>query len=377
MGAKSGKLLCTVAAVLAAFPVLTWEASAQTPPAATETPSPAAPVPAAAAPEAPVVNHAPALTAAPTDAPQQLETPQTTPKQDKPKLASDPAADIVNPTRFGKGAIDDAFGAYQRGLYITAYNLALPRAEAGDGAAQVLIADMQARGLGIPVNLADSAKWYGKAAEQGVPEAQFRYGTILLQGKYAPRDPQKAKVLMKAAADSGNAMAQFNYAQILMQEHPGAVGIDSAYPWFEKAAGQGLADGEYALSQILANGTLTIPRDDTKAREFLIKAAKKGYDTAQLDLGRWFVEGRGGPRDYTSGFGWTLRAAAGGNVAAQAQLAKLYYQGLGVEGDPIKAAAWYIIARRAGLSDHELDSFLDGLDDDQMKAALTEANKLR
>ena len=78
-----------------------------------------------------------------------------------------------------------------------------------------------------------------------------------------------------------------------------------------------------------------------------------------------------------SGFGWTLRAAVGGNVAAQAQLAKLYYQGLGVEGDSVKAAAWYMVARRAGLTDPELDSFMDGLDDDQIKAALTEANRMR
>ena len=172
-------------------------------------------------------------------------------------------------------------------------------------------------------------------------------------------------------------MAQFNYGQILLQEHPGDIGIDNAYPWFLKAAAQGLPDGSYAVSQILSNGTLAVPRDDAKAREYLAKAANRGYDTAQLDLGRWLVEGRGGPRDYVSGFGWTLRAAVGGNVAAQAQLAKLYYQGLGVEGDSVKADAWYMVARRAGLTDPELDSFMDGLDDDQIKAALTEANRMR
>ena len=366
MGAKSATLVCSVAAVLASFPVLTHGATAQT-----------APAPAAQGSPAPATSQAPSVTSAPTDAPQHLETPQTTPKHDRPKLASDPAVDIVNPTRFGKGAVDEAFGAYQRGLYKTAYNLALPRAENGDGAAQVLVADMLARGLGIPVNLPESAKWYGKAADQGVPEAQFRYGAIRLQGKYAPKDPAKAKALMKAAADVGNAMAQFNYGQILLQEHPGDIGIDNAYPWFLKAAAQGLPDGSYAVSQILSNGTLAVPRDDAKAREYLAKAANRGYDTAQLDLGRWLVEGRGGPRDYVSGFGWTLRAAVGGNVAAQAQLAKLYYQGLGVEGDSVKAAAWYMVARRAGLTDPELDSFMDGLDDDQIKAALTEANRMR
>ncbi|MGH6862501.1 MAG: tetratricopeptide repeat protein, partial [Phyllobacterium sp.] len=126
-----------------------------------------------------------------------------------------------------------------------------------------------------------------------------------------------------------------------------------------------------------ANGTPTTKRDDIKARQYLVRAAVNGYDTAQMDLGTWLVEGRGGKRDYTAGFRWMSRAAGGGNVAAQARLAKLYRDGLGVEGDSIKAAAWYIVARRAGLNDYELNSFMDGLDDDQMQAAIAEANKLR
>ncbi|WP_040856229.1 tetratricopeptide repeat protein [Phyllobacterium sp. YR531] len=310
-------------------------------------------------------------------APAPLQSPDTTPKQDKPKPLGAPVSDPINPTRFGKGAEDEAFGAYQRGLYKTAYNLALPRAEAGDATAQVLVADILARGLGVPASLAESAKWYEKAANSGAPEAQFRYAGILLEGKYATKDPVKAKELMKAAADSGNAAAQFNLGQILMQEHPGEIGLDNAYPWFLQAAEKGLPDGEYAVSQILANGTVKIKRDESTARQYLIKAAIKGYDTAQMDLGTWLVEGRGGKRDYKSGFGWMLRAAVGGNIAAQARLAKLYRDGLGVEGDSIKAAAWYIVARRAGLNDPDLNSFMDGLDDDQMKAAITEANKLR
>ena len=93
----------------------------------------------------------------------------------------------------------------------------------------------------MPVNMQESAKWYGKAAEQGIPEAQFRYAAILLQGRYAPKDPKKAKELMKAAAEAGNAAAQFNYGQILMQERPGPAGVENAYPWFQKAAEKGSA----------------------------------------------------------------------------------------------------------------------------------------
>lgn len=143
----------------------------------------------------------------------QEQAPATAPKQDKPKSANE-NAQAVNPTRFGKPPEDDAFGAYQRGLYKTAYNLALPRAEAGDAAAQVLVAEILSRGLGVPFNPAEAAKWYGKAAEQGSPEAQFRYSAILLDGQYVAKDPAKARQLTEAAANAGNAAAQFNLGQM-------------------------------------------------------------------------------------------------------------------------------------------------------------------
>lgn len=296
-------------------------------------------------------------------------------KSDRPEPgASGPA---VNPSRFGQGPVDEAFGAYQRGLYVTALNLALPRAKDGDGAAQTLAAEIYSRGLGVPVNLAEAARWYGEAAKKGVPEAQFRYGVMLLEGKQVEKDLVRGEELMKGAAEAGNPLAQFNYAQLLVKARPGENGLQDAYPWFMKAADAGLPDAQYAVSQILATGTPAVPKNEAKAREILEKAARRNYDTAQLDLATWLVEGRGGPRNYDEGFKWMLRAAQGGNVAAQARLAKLYYMGLGVEGNSIEAAAWYIVAKRAGLQDEELNDFMDGLTDEEQKQAITRANELK
>jgi TPR repeat protein len=78
-----------------------------------------------------------------------------------------------------------------------------------------------------------------------------------------------------------------------------------------------------------------------------------------------------------AGFGWMRRAAQGGNVAAQNRLARLYVEGLGVEPDGIEGAAWYIIARRAGLVDRYMEDVMQGLTDDETKKAIERANKLR
>ena len=110
----------------------------------------------------------------------------------------------------------------------------------------------------------------------------------------------------------------------------------------------------------------------SRPASLLAQAARQNYDTAQIDLAAWMIEGRGGARDLKSGFGWMKQAAEGGNVAAQNRLAKLYMDGIGTDPDLILAGAWYIVARRAGLIDPEMDDFLQGLSDDQTKQALAE-----
>lgn len=300
-----------------------------------------------------------------------------TDKASRGPMLEPPSADHINPNRFGENPDDVAFGAFQRGLYLTAFNLAMPRAKDGDKAAQTLVAEIYARGLGVPVNDKEAAHWYGLAAAQGVPEAEFRYALYLLDGRVVEKNKEKAERMMKSAAESGNPQAQFNYAQLLVANLPGKGGLDAAFPWYQKAADAGIADAQYALSQIYANGTFTIVADDQKARVWLEKAARQNFDTAELDLGTWLVDGRGGPRDPKRGFAWLMRAARAGNVAAAARIAKLYRNGVGVDADPVTAAAWYIVAHRAGLTDPDLDVFMDGLTDEQVHQAIEKANRLR
>ena len=268
-----------------------------------------------------------------------------------------PKTSIQN--RFGGPPADAAYGAFQRGLYMTALNLALPRAEAGDPAAQTLAAEILSRGLGVARDEAEAAKWYQLAAEQGVPEAQFQYALLLLDGRFVKKDPQGAYALMQAAAEAGNRLAQFNFAQLLVDREPGDVGMAKAVSYY-RARRRGrpcrcaICDGADLSPTAPAARSATMSRRGAGCS----LAARQNFDTAQLDLGTWLVEGRGGKRDLKAGFGWMKRAADGGNVAAQNRLAKLYMGGIGTEPDSIDAAAWYFLARRAGLTDPEMDDFL-------------------
>ncbi|MCV0394256.1 MAG: sel1 repeat family protein [Rhizobiaceae bacterium] len=299
-----------------------------------------------------------------------------------PTLAADggkpgSAGEEVAPSRFGQKQEDAAFGAFQRGLYLTALNLAKPRAEAGDGQAQTLMAEIYSRGLGVRQDPAKAAELYGKAAEQGVPEAQFQYALILLDGEHAKKDRERAFTLMRSAADAGNRFAQFNYAQMLVGREPGGEGLRKAVPYYELAAGQGLADAQYAMAQVHMNGVGGRRVNEAEARRWLEKAALQNFDSAQVELGTMLVQSGEGEAAEKLGYQWLKRAAESGNVAGQIRLARLYRAGIGVERDPVEAGAWYILARRAGLTDRQMDSFLYTLDPDQQKQALERANRLR
>lgn len=276
-----------------------------------------------------------------------------------------------------KGKVDDAYGAFQRGYYITAMEKALPRAQLGDPAAQTLLGEIQSQGLGVKRDPKSAAFWYGQAAEHGDPNGMFRYALLLIEGRGVERDRKKADELMKKAADAGNPSAQFNHAQVLVADHPGEKGLELALPYYEKAAEQGIADAQYALSQIY----MTLPDLDKakrkRAREWLVRAARSGFDTAQLDMGVWLVNGIGGERDYKAGFDWLSVAARRGNVAAQNKLAHLYINGIGTKADSIEAGKWYVLSRRAGLADPALEDFYLGLTDEQQKKAIDAANKFR
>jgi len=283
----------------------------------------------------------------------------------------------VPPEKPYDGPIDEAFGAYQRGLYVTALAKALPRAEQGDAAAQTLVAEMMTKGLGIKRDPKAAAFWYGQAAERGDPGAMFQYALLLMAGRNVERDKAKADEYMRKAAEAGNSSAQFNWAQILVSGNPGEKGLKLALPFYEKAAAQGLADAQYAVAQLYVTLESLPQEKKARARTWLMRAATAGFDTAQLDMGLWLVNGVAGERDYDEGFQWMRTAAMRGNVVAQNKLAHLYINALGTRPDPVEAAKWYVLSRRAGLQDPELEDFFLGINEEQQKKAIDAANRFR
>ncbi|WP_342453116.1 tetratricopeptide repeat protein [Jiella mangrovi] len=275
----------------------------------------------------------------------------------------------------GPSKADLAYGAFQRGYYLTAVKLAEPLANLGDPAAQTLLGEIYSRGLGVRRDMKEAARWFKAAATAGNPEAQFRYAMILLDGTVVEKDEAQARDLMQAAADRGLPLAEYNFGQMLIEASPSG-GFKDAAGYFEKAASAGVAEAQYAMSQLFANGR-GVPRDLDRARAFLHASALNGFSIAQIEYGIWLINGKGGPARLKEGFLFLKHAAVLGNPIAVNRVAHLYKDGIGTEPDLAEAAKWAVLAKRMKNSDPVLDDFFRGLDAAAQKAALEAANRIR
>lgn len=270
---------------------------------------------------------------------------------------------------------DLAYGAYQRGFYLTALKLAEPIANLGDPAAQTLLGEIYSRALGVPQDLQKAAHWYEAAAKAGSAEGQFRFALMLLDGTVVASDIAKARDLMAAAAEQGLPLAQYNYAQMIVQASPSG-GFEEAFGYFQKAANAGVADAQYAMSQLYEYGR-GVQADSAVARKWLRAAAINGLGAAQVEFGIWLINGKGGPPQLEDGFRFLKRAADRGNPIAINRVAHLYKDGVGTAPDRLQAAKWAVLAKRVENSDPTLDDFFRGLDPQTQKSALEAANRFR
>lgn len=262
------------------------------------------------------------------------------------------------------GPLDNAYGAFQRGHYEQAYDLALQRAHKGDPAAETLIAELVSRGVISKARAGEPLDWYRMAADSGEPARLNRYGMALLSSK-DEAEVDKGRALIKQAAEAGDAVAQFNYGNILLQQQPGKEGLQAALPWFEKSAAEAVPDAEYALSQIYPALDASSEQNRREALFWLEQAAEDEHDTAQLELALKYLNGDGVERDEVAGFDWMHRAALQGNPAAASKLALLYKDGIGTKANDLSAAIFYLRAKRVGLDEPDLEGVLEKLTPEQ------------
>src|SRR5262245_57325871 len=90
-----------------------------------------------------------------------------------PSPTPPPATTVIPAPQTDNSNVDLVFGAYQRGHYKTALDLATVRAQAGDPKAMTMLGELYANALGTKRDYVKAVEWYKRAADAGDREAMF------------------------------------------------------------------------------------------------------------------------------------------------------------------------------------------------------------
>ncbi len=151
----------------------------------------------------------------------------------------------------------DGLAAYQRANYETALAQWTKGATAGEKRSMKGLGDLYRLGQGVPADLGLATEWYGKAADQGVPEAQFELAKLI-----DARAGNSERVLMDQALYwFKNAALQYvveaQYIVATFHERGRGIRVDlvEAAAWYGFAASQGHPQGAAERARVVAGLT--------------------------------------------------------------------------------------------------------------------------
>ena len=146
------------------------------------------------------------------------------------------------PAQTVKSGIDQ----WQSGNYVDAVAIWRPLAEAGDADAQFNLGQAYRLGRGMPTNVAESQKWFERAAAQGHVDAETTLGLLLYQNG----DQASGLKWLKLAADQDEPRAMLVYGTALYNGDGVTQNPVLGYAYVARAAGQGLGPAKDTLAQL-------------------------------------------------------------------------------------------------------------------------------
>jgi TPR repeat protein len=295
------------------------------------------------------------------------------PPAGKPNRAAAPTEKTVPAAPVGP-APDLAYGAFQRGYFLTAFSFATDRVtKDADPKAMTLLGELYADGLGVPQDDRRAAEWYGLAAARGDSNAMFALAIFALNGRGGPRDREASTRWLAAAAKLGHPLAAYDLALLYIEGQMFAQDFGRAAELLRIAAQGGSADAQYALGTFYKAGR-GVPQDAAQAAQWWAKAALADNTDAQVEYAIALYNGNGVARDEAAATALFRKAAMRGSAIAQDRLARILASGRGGPHDLTEATKWHLISRAGGETDLELDGVIDKLDP-QTRAAGEKAAK--
>lgn len=187
--------------------------------------------------------------------------------------------------------------------------------------------------------------WCEKSARGGNANAQWSLGSILMEapGADSTREAQAVQWFQRAA-EQGLPEAQYNLAFLLERGRGVEKNEEEAAKWYQAAAQSGDSEAMYALSFMHRMGRGGMLKDPAQSIDLLKLAASNGHVLALLTLGNDYETGTEVPRDEKTAVEYFKLAANQGNAEAQFNLGRFYAEGKGVIRNGDEAMKWWKLA---------------------------------
>lgn len=208
--------------------------------------------------------------------------------------------------------------------------------------------------------------WYNLAANSQNPTAQYRLGSMYLEGKGVEKNVGKAREWLGLSAKQG-----YNKAIELLDSIPtGEVvhhqqELPSASSTAQPSPAPSMANQHSSVASpvklltpeewlqkgidIYASGNDDLSTEQYRqAYQYFVRAAKAKHQDAWYYIGRMLDYGHGFPVSPDKAFQYYKVSAVGGNLRAQYNLGYFYETGQGCKVNPIESYAWYALAAENG-----------------------------
>ena len=156
-------------------------------------------------------------------------------------------------------------------------------AHAGNATAQTQMGIASEKGISVPKDDSEAARWYRLAADQGDAAAQYFLGDMHLRGRGVPQDSAEAVRLFRISAHQGDAFAQYALGVMYANGHGVPQDEAEAVGWYRLAAEQGHIDAQSKLGVMYLEGR-GVQQDDRQAAKWFGKAADQGHSDAKYNL---------------------------------------------------------------------------------------------
>ena len=202
----------------------------------------------------------------------------------------------------------------------------------------------------------EAIDWIERAAKQGYADAMYQLYVCYHYGIHVEKDETKGDRWLSAAAEAGERQAQTALGCSCVDRRCCAKRLEKdqcrecrktwngtqkkCLPeyWLRKAAESGFLNAQYQLGKFYMDYCCNYKKYTYASLKWLRRAAYGGHTSAQLELAKYYSDRQDGSEaDYGEVYRWSKMASDAGNLVGTYNLALCYLKGFAVKKDIDKA----------------------------------------